>query len=237
MQTLMKPALSTALIIDDELQIRRLLRAALESAGYRVMEADNGQLGIAETALRRPDVVILDLGLPDLDGLEVLRRIREWSRVPILIASVRDGSEDKVAALDRGADDYVTKPFDSGELLARLRAIQRRADPAHEAPEFISGPLRVDFVARLVKVGDQEVHLTPIEYALLRVLALNAGKVVTHRQLLREVWGPNAEEQSQYLRVHLTHVRRKLAEAGLTARSLRTEPGVGYRLCVGSEMR
>jgi two-component system KDP operon response regulator KdpE len=227
-------SLPIALIIDDETQIRRLLRAALEGAGYKVFEADCGQLGISETATRRPDVVILDLGLPDLDGVKVLKRIREWSRVPVLIASVRDGPEDKIEALDSGADDYVTKPFDSTEMLARLRAIQRRADATHESSEFISGGLRIDFVARLVTVRNNEVHLTPIEYALLRVLALNADKVVTHRQLLREVWGPNAEEQSQYLRVHLTHVRRKLADAGLEARSLRTEPGVGYRLCVGA---
>ena len=232
MKTPTKSAPSTALIIDDEIQIRRLLRASLESVGYRVLEADQGQLGISETALRRPDVVILDLGLPDLSGLVVLKRIREWSRVPVLVASVRDDPEDKVAALDAGADDYVTKPFDSTELLARLRAIQRRADPAHESPEFISGPLRMDFVARMVSVGPTEIHLTPIEYALLRVLALNVGKVVTHRQLLREVWGPNAEAQSQYLRVHLTHVRQKLTEAGLNVRALRTEPGVGYRLCL-----
>ncbi len=226
----MKAAPLNALIIDDEVQIRRLLRAALEGAGYKTFEADNGQLGISETALRRPDVVLLDLGLPDLDGLEVLRRIREWSRVPVLVASVRDDPEDKVAALDAGADDYVTKPFDSTELLARLRAIQRRSDGARETPEFIAGPLRIDFVGRTVKVGDKEVHLTPIEYSLLRVLALNPGRVITHRQLLREVWGPNAENQSQYLRVHLTHVRHKLAEAGLDVRALRTEPGIGYRL-------
>lgn len=228
----MKSPSPTALIIDDEIQIRRLLRAALEAAGYRVAEADQGQLGISETALRRPDVVVLDLGLPDLDGLEVLRRIREWSRVPVLIVSVRDEPEEKVAALDAGADDYVTKPFDTTELLARLRAVQRRADPAHEAPEFVAGSLRIDFVGRQVKVANAEVRMTPIEYALLRVLALNAGKVVTQRQLLREVWGPNAENQSQYLRVHLTHVRHKLAEAGLSVRALRTEPGIGYRLCV-----
>jgi len=226
----MKAPTPTALIIDDEVQIRRLLRVALESASYRVIEADQGQLGISETALRRPDVVILDLGLPDVPGLEVLRRIREWSRVPVLVASVRAGSEDKIAALDAGADDYVTKPFDSAELLARLRAIQRRADPATETPEFSADSLRIDFVGRTVQVAGREVHLTPIEYALLRILALNAGKVVTHRQLLREVWGPNAEHQSQYLRVHLAHARRKLADAGLNVRALRTEPGIGYRL-------
>ncbi|HEV2390819.1 MAG TPA: response regulator [Verrucomicrobiae bacterium] len=228
----MKPSLPTALIIDDELQIRRLLRAGLEGAGYRVVEADSGQLGISQTALCRPDVVVLDLGLADMEGREVLRRIREWSRVPVLVASVRDDPEDKVAALDAGADDYVTKPFDSTELLARLRAIQRRADPAREAPEFIAGSLRIDFVARLVRVGEREIHLTPIEYALLRVLARNVGKVVSHRQLLREVWGPNAEQQSQYLRVHLAHVRQKLAEAGINPQSLRTEPGIGYRLAL-----
>jgi two-component system KDP operon response regulator KdpE len=228
----MKPTQPNALIIDDEVQIRRLLRAALEGAGYKIFEADNGQLGISETALRRPDVVLLDLGLPDLDGLEVLRRIREWSRVPVLVASVRDDPDDKVAALDAGADDYVTKPFDSTELLARLRAIQRRSDPSRETPEFACGSLRIDFTGRTVTVGDIEIHLTPIEYSLLRVLALNPGKVVTHRQLLREVWGPNAENQSQYLRVHLTHVRHKLSEAGLDARALRTEPGIGYRLRV-----
>jgi two-component system, OmpR family, KDP operon response regulator KdpE len=226
----MKKPQPVALIIDDEVQIRRLLRAALESAGCTVAEAGTGQLGISEVALRRPDVVILDLGLPDMAGTEVLRRIREWSRVPVLVASVRDGAEDKIAALDAGADDYVTKPFDTAELLARLRAIQRRADPAHEVAEFVGCALRVDFVARTVTVNGREAHLTPIEYGLLRVLALNAGKVVTQRQLLREVWGPNAEGQSQYLRVHLTHVRRKLGDLGFDPRTIRTEPGIGYRL-------
>jgi two-component system KDP operon response regulator KdpE len=226
----MKQALPLALIVDDEVQIRRLLRVALESAGYRVAEAELGQLGISEVALRRPDVMILDLGLPDIDGVEVLRRVREWSRVPVLVASVRESAEEKIAALDAGADDYVTKPFDTAELLARLRAIQRRIDPAHEASDFVCGPMRIDFVARSVTVDGKDAHLTPIEYSLLRILALNAGKVVTQRQLLRDVWGPNAGEQSQYLRVHLTHIRRKLADAGFDRRHLRTEPGIGYRL-------
>ncbi len=225
----MKPAQPCALIIDDEKQIRRLLRAALESAGYRVTEAECGQKGVSEVAMTRPDVVLLDMGLPDMDGVEVLKRLREWSRVPVLVASVRDGAQDKIAALDAGADDYVTKPFDTAELIARLRAIQRRTDPAIEASEFVCGPLQIDFVSRIVLVGGNEVRLTPIEYALLRILALNAGKVVTQRQLLRDVWGPNAQDQSQYLRVHLTHVRRKLKDAGLDPKLLRTEPGIGYR--------
>jgi two-component system KDP operon response regulator KdpE len=228
----MKKPPPIVLVIDDEVQIRRLLRAALEGSGYQVVEAGLGQLGISEVAVHRPNVLILDLGLPDMDGAEVLRRIREWSEVPVLVASVREGAEDKIAALDAGADDYVTKPFDTAELLARLRAIQRRADPGNETAEFICGPLRIDFVARTVAVDGKEARLTPIEYSLLRMLALNAGKVVTQRQLLREVWGPNAEEQSQYLRVHLTHVRRKLSDAGFDAKRLRTEPSIGYRLLV-----
>jgi two-component system, OmpR family, KDP operon response regulator KdpE len=224
----MKNSQPIALIIDDEVQIRRLLRAALESGGYHVAEADQGQLGISEVALRRPDVVILDMGLPDMDGTEVLRRIREWSRVPVLVASVREDARDKIAALNAGADDYVTKPFDTGELLARLHAIQRRADPAHEVAEFAAGDLRVDYVKRLVTVKGAEARLTPIEYALLRILSLNAGKVVTQKMLLREVWGPQGEAHSEYLRVHLTHLRKKIESGG--RRLIRTEPGIGYRM-------
>lgn len=220
----------TVLVIDDEVQVRRLLRAALEGSGWRVLEADGGQLGISEVALARPDVVILDLGLPDMDGIAVLRRIREWSRVPILIASMREDTEEKIRALNAGADDYVTKPFDSAELAARLHAILRRGDPSGQIPEFAARGLSVDFVARTVRVGEAEVRLTPIEYALLRMLALNAGKVVTAAHLLREVWGPGGPEHDNYLRVHMTHLRRKLADAGLERRRLRTEPGVGYRL-------
>jgi two-component system KDP operon response regulator KdpE len=226
----MKKTPPIALVIDDEVQIRRLLRVALQSAGYQVAEAAEGQAGISEAALRKPNVLILDLGLPDMDGTEALRRIREWSEVPVLVASVREGAEDKIAALDAGADDYVTKPFDTAELLARLRAIQRRAEPGNQPAEFVCGSLRINFASRTVTIDGREAHLTPIEYSLLRHLALNAGKVVTQRQLLREVWGPNAEEQSQYLRVHLTHVRRKLSDAGFDAKRLRTEPGIGYRL-------
>jgi two-component system KDP operon response regulator KdpE len=220
-----------ALIVDDEPPIRRLLRLALEPQGYRVLEADAGQLGLQEAAARRPDVIILDLGLPDMDGIAALKRLREWSQTPVLVLTVRDRESDKVAALDAGADDYLTKPFSTAELLARLRAVQRRAPEAHEEPVFVSGGLTVDLAARTVMVDKQEVHLTATEYALLRELVRHAGKVVTHKQLLRAVWGPNAEEQSQYLRVYITHLRKKL-ETTASGKLIRTEPGIGYRLLV-----
>jgi two-component system KDP operon response regulator KdpE len=174
--------------------------------------------------------VLLDLGLPDMDGLAVLKRLREWSHVPVLILSVRDGPEDKIAALDAGADDYVTKPFEAGELLARLRAIQRRGASGSEEPFFQAGSLEIDFNTRLVTVKGREVRLTATEYALLKILAQHAGKVVTHKQLLRNVWGPNAEEQSHYLRVYMTHLRKKIETANGPERLLRTESGIGYRL-------
>ena len=221
------------LIVDDEIQIRRLLRLALESVGYKVYEADRGQAGLSEAAHRRPDVVILDLGLPDMDGLEVLKRLREWSQIPVLILSVREGPDDKIAALDRGADDYLTKPFDTGELLARLRALLRRTQSGEEAPVLVFQELELDLAAHLVKVHQKEVQLTPTEYAILKQLAVHAGKVVTQRQLLREVWGPQAEEQAQYLRVYMTHLRKKLTTAGLTTIEIRTEKGIGYRFMGG----
>jgi two-component system KDP operon response regulator KdpE len=221
---------STALIIDDEVQIRRLLRVVLEADGYRVLEADTGEQGLSDIALRRPDVVLLDLGLPKIDGLAVLRRLREWSRVPVLVLTVRAGAEEKVAALDAGADDYVTKPFEAGELLARLRAIQRRMVSDKDEPNFQAGHLAVDFTSHIVTVKGEEVKLTATEYALLKILAQHAGKVVTHKQLLREVWGPNAEEQSQYLRVYMTHLRKKIESPDAREKLLRTESGIGYRL-------
>lgn len=223
---------ATALIIDDEQQIRRLLRVLLEQGQYRVLDAVNGTDGLAEIALRRPDVVLLDLGLPDIDGLEVLARLRGWSQVPVLILSVRDGAEDKVAALDAGADDYVTKPFEASELLARLRAIQRRAPFGNEEPRFEAGHLVIDFNSHLVTVEGREVRLTATEFALLKLLAIHAGKVVTHKQLLREVWGPHAEEESQYLRVYMMQLRKKLEIPGADQKLLRTESGIGYRLVV-----
>ena len=223
---------ATALVIDDEPQIRRLLRILLEQEQYRALESDSGRRGLSEIALRRPDVVLLDLGLPDMDGMVVLERLRQWSRVPVLILSVRDGPEDKVAALDAGADDFVTKPFESAELLARLRAIQRRVQVGAAESVFEAGHLVVDFNSHTVEVNGREVKLTATEYALLKLLALHAGKVVTHKQLLREVWGPNAEEQSQYLRVYMMHLRKKIEIPDAAERLLRTESGIGYRLVI-----
>ncbi|TAK00694.1 response regulator transcription factor [bacterium] len=227
----------TALIIDDEVQIRRLLCVVLETEGYRVLEAETGRQGLSDVALRKPDVVLLDLGLPDMDGLAVLRRLREWSHVPVLILSVRDEPEDKVEALDNGADDYVTKPFDSTELLARLRAIQRRTSSGAEDPYFQTGHLAIDFDSHIVKVKGHEVKLTATEYSLLKILAQHAGKVVTHKQILREVWGPNAEGQSQYLRVYMAHLRKKIEIPDAPEKLLKTESGIGYRLIMPSGKR
>ncbi|MEO6786125.1 MAG: response regulator transcription factor [Chthoniobacteraceae bacterium] len=219
----------TALVIDDEIQIRRLLRVALEAAGYTVHDAASGQEGLQAVAFRRPDVVLLDLGLPDLDGREVLRRLREWSEVPVVILTVRDSEEEKVAVLDAGADDFVTKPFSTPELLARLRAAMRRAHPASESPVFTAGDLVVDMAARTVTKGAHELHLTATEYALLRLFIRHAGRVLTHRHILREIWGPKAEEQRQYLRVHIGNLRKKIEPSGRKEPLLRTEPGIGYR--------
>jgi two-component system KDP operon response regulator KdpE len=219
-----------AVVIDDEIQIRRLLKVTLEAEHYRIYEAETGQAGLIEIAHRKPDVVLLDLGLPDMDGIEVLRRLREWSKVPVIVLSVRQGVEDKVTALDAGADDYLTKPFHSAELNARLRAIQRHAAREMTDPLFECDSLQIDYRSRTVKYAGREIYLTATEYALLRLLAQNAGKVVTHRQLLREVWGPKSEEQAQYLRVYMNHLRKKLGEQADQPQLLRNEPGIGYRL-------
>ncbi len=219
-----------ALIIDDEPQIRRLLRVTLEANGYRVFDAATGQDGVVQAAQRRPDVVLLDLGLPDMDGVEVLKRLREWSRVPVIVLAVRDREEDKIAALDAGADDYVTKPFNTGELLARLRVALRHATRETAPPVFTAGSLVVDLASRRVTVGGREVILTVTEYSLLRLLVRHAGKVLTHRMILREVWGASAESQSHYLRVYVARLRTKLAAGEADADLIRTEPGVGYRL-------
>ncbi len=219
-----------ALIVDDEPQIRRLLRVTLEANSYSVFDAATGRDGIAQAAQRRPDVVLLDLGLPDLDGVEVIRRVREWSRVPIVVLSVRDREEDKIAALDAGADDYVTKPFGAGELLARLRVVLRHAEPQGSDAIFRNGDLEVDFAGRVVRKAGREVRLTPIEYGLLRLLVTHAGKILTHRQLLTEVWGPNAVTQTHYLRVHIAHLREKLEDGPGGRELIQTEPGIGYRL-------
>lgn len=219
-----------ALVIDDELQIRRFLRLALEAEGYQVVEAVSGQEGLAAVAYRRPEVVILDLGLPDMDGVAVLGRLREWSKVPVLVLTVRQDVEQKVEALDKGADDYLTKPFHAAELTARLRAIRRHAQADPVLSTYRNEFIEVDFASRRVMVRGREIALTATEYALLRVLALNHGKVVTHRQLLREVWGPQAEEHSQYLRVYMNHLRKKIEPEPSNPQFLQTESGIGYRL-------
>jgi two-component system, OmpR family, KDP operon response regulator KdpE len=220
------------LIIEDEPPIRRFLRPTLTSQGYRIVESDTGEDGLVQAATRQPDLVILDLGLPDLDGLEVIRRLREWTAIPIIVLSARGAESDKVAALDAGADDYVAKPFAVGELLARARVALRHASAGREPGEstFVLGELRVDLGRRRVWRGEAEVRLTPIEYRLLTVLVRHAGKVLTHRQLLQEVWGPGQVEQTHYLRVYMANLRRKLEADPARPRFLRTEPGVGYRL-------
>ncbi len=224
----------TVLVVDDEVQIRRLLRVTLEANGYRVLEAATGNDGIVEAAQRRPDVVVLDLGLPDLDGLMVLKRLREWSRVPVIILTVREADDEKVAALDAGADDYVTKPFSTPELLARLRVALRHTQPLSDNAVFRTGDVEVDLASRRVTVRGKEVKLTPTEYAFLRLLIRNAGRVVTQRQILTEVWGPKAVEQTHYLRVYAAHLREKLELDPARPELIQTEPGVGYRLVASS---
>ncbi len=227
-----QPAL--VLVIEDEVQIRRFLRAALASQGYRIAEAATAEDGMQQAATRSPDVILLDLGLPDLDGVEVTRRVREWSAVPIVVLSAREQEKDKVAALDAGADDYVTKPFAVGELLARLRVALRHAAAGDEAaePVLVVGDVRIDRARRQVFRGDQEVRLTPFEYKLLVALAQHAGRVLTHEQLLRQVWGPGYTQQHHYLRVYMGQLRHKLEKDPARPRFLVTEPGVGYRLRV-----
>lgn len=217
----------TALIIDDEIQIRRLLRLALESRAYAVREAENGRLGLQEAAFHRPDVVLLDLGLPDMDGLEVLKSLREWSSVPVLILSVRDQEDTKVTALESGADDYVTKPFSTAELVARLAVIQRRHHTA-DSPEITVGPLTMLLDRHEVSLSGEPLKMTPTEYAFLHALARHAGKIVTQRQILREVWGPQGDGQTHYLRVYANHLRKKLGDKLVIS----NEPGIGYRLIV-----
>lgn len=226
----MKPLI---LLVEDEAQIRRFLRAALEAEGYRLQECETAGEALAQASARQPDLILLDLGLPDRDGLDVIRGVRESSAVPIVILSARGQEKDKIAALDLGADDYVAKPFAIGELLARIRAALRRsavflANNPERVVRF--GNVEVDLESRVVRVDAQEVHLTPNEYKLLQVFLRHPGKVLTHRQLLHQVWGPNQTEQAHYLRVYIAQLRAKLERESARPRYLLTEPGVGYRL-------
>lgn len=221
------------LLVEDDREIRHWLRVVLEAEGYRLFLEETGEQGLAEAAARQPDLVLLDLGLPDVDGVEVIRRIRGWSTVPIIVISARGQEQDKVNALDAGADDYVSKPFGTSELLARMRVALRHTSALRDGAEsavYETGKLRVDLAARLVHLDGKEVHLTPNEYKLLAALVRHAGKVLTHRHLLKEVWGPNFVEHTNYLRVHMSQLRRKIEAEPARPRYILTESGVGYRL-------
>jgi two-component system KDP operon response regulator KdpE len=224
---------TVVLLIEDELPMRRFLRAALDAQEYQLVEAGTARDGLAQAASRNPDLILLDLGLPDGDGIEVTRRLREWTRRPIIVLSARGQDADKIAALDAGADDYLTKPFSVGELLARMRVALRHASTGGDddaEPVFEAGALRIDRAHRQVTVRGTEIHLTPTEYRLLLVLARHAGKVLTHRQLLKEVWGPGRTGQAHYLRVYMAQLRAKIEVDSARPEYLKTEPGVGYRL-------
>lgn len=216
-------------VVEDEKQIRRFVRAALEDEGCYVFEAEGGKQGLVEAGTRKPDLVILDLGLPDLDGVDFIRRLRDWSAVPVLILSARSTENDKIVALDAGADDYLTKPFGVGELLARLRALLRRHGKGEHGPVVDFDDVRIDLARRAVTRGGETVHLTQIEYRLLALMIANAGKVLTHRHLLREVWGPSYVESSHYLRIYVGRLRQKLEADPAQPRHFLTETGVGYR--------
>lgn len=228
----MSDATDLVLVVEDEPQMRRFLRASLGAEGYRVREAWTIADGVREAAAEHPDAILLDLGLPDGDGLELVRRVREWSAVPVIVVSARGREEEKVAALDAGADDYLPKPFGTKELLARLRVALRhsRAAASPGSPVLEVGPLRMDLERREATVAGRPVRLTPIEWRLLALLATHAGKVLTHAQILREVWGPNAAAQSHYVRVYMAELRKKVETDPARPRLLLTEPGVGYRL-------
>lgn len=218
------------LVIDDEIQIRRLLKIGLEPDGFNVIEAKDGNEGIAKAASFRPDLIILDLGLPDEDGQEILKKIREWSAVPIIILSVRDSEKDIITALDNGADDYLTKPFSTGELMARIRAALRHSQPEQSNPIYTNGPLEVNFTSRIVKKNGVQIKLTATEFSLLALFIRNAGKVITHRYILREIWGQVFSDETQYVRIYIAQLRKKLEESPDHPRLFITESGVGYRL-------
>jgi two-component system, OmpR family, KDP operon response regulator KdpE len=223
---------SVAVLVEDELQIRRFVRAALETENWRVFEAETVKQGLIEAGTRKPDVVILDLGLPDGDGIDFIRDLRTWSAVPVIVLSARTHETDKIEALDAGADDYLAKPFGVGELLARVRAVLRRkvGTGAKDGPLFRFGDVEIDQEKRLVRKRKEDVHLTPIEYRLLSVMIANLGRVLTHRQILREVWGPAYVDQGHYVRIHMAHLRQKLEDDPAQPKHLVTETAIGYRL-------
>jgi len=221
---------SKILIVDDEVQIRRLLRISLEANDYIVIETENGKNGLLMAAMEHPDVILLDLGLPDMEGLQVLERLREWSSTPIIVLTVRDDEKIMIRALDSGADDYITKPFNTGELLARVRVAIRHSLHIDESPLFTTGRLSVDLISRVVKVNNEEIRLTALEYNLLSLLIRNAGKVLTHSFIMKELWGNAYADNAQTLRVHVAQLRRKIEANPSIPEILITEPGVGYRL-------
>ena len=222
------------LIVDDEPQIRRFLRASLQAHDYTVLEAENGKEAVRACTVQKPELMILDLGLPDMDGLDVLKTVREWSTVPVIVLSIRSDDQDKIEALDRGANDYVTKPFSMGELLARMRvALRQGRGDADAGPVVVAGDIAIDLAKRMVTVSGQPIKLSRKEYDLLRILASHPGKVIAHQQLLQEVWGPAYVEETQYLRVYIGQLRQKLERNPAAPKQLITEPGVGYRLLVG----
>jgi two-component system KDP operon response regulator KdpE len=223
------------IVIEDDPPIRRFLRTGLSTQGFTVFESDTGKQGIIEAEIRKSDLVILDLGLPDMDGVDVIKAIRTWSAIPIIILSARSGEQHKIDALDAGADDYLTKPFGFGELLARIRVALRHANHPQDQTQsevFITANLKVDLHNRLVSIDDQDVHLTPIQYRLLAVLVKHAGRVLTHQQILKEVWGPSYQENAHYLRIYMSQLRQKLEADPTQPKFLLTESGVGYRLKV-----
>ncbi len=217
------------LVVDDEIQIRRFLKISLESNGYKIIEAETGEEGITQTATITPDIIILDLGLPDMDGLDFVKRVREWSTIPIIILTVKDSEKDKVILLDNGADDYLTKPFSLNELMARIRVAFRHKHSDKGTQVFKSGKISIDFDKRIVKINDEKIKLTPKEYAVLTLLARNAGKVLTQNYILKELWGPYYQEESQYLRIYIMQIRKKIEDNPSNPTIIITEPGIGYR--------
>ena len=224
--------MTSVVVVDDEIQIRRLLRVGLDKQGFTVHEAATGEEGLQMTMGKKPDIVLLDLGLPDMDGVDVLRRLRSWSTVPVIVLSVRNSEEEIVRLLDAGADDYLIKPFNTGELVARMRVAIRHRAPNEADTVFVSGRLSVDLLGREVRVDGASVKLTPTEYGLLRLFVQHAGRIITHGQILREVWGPNTDQDSNYVRVYVTGLRKKIEANPRMPELITTEPGVGYRLRV-----